>query len=408
MPKSAADLVKEYQAIYERVDREGRRPTREENERVQDLLEQAQEQKSIEDTLDRMGTSFSTVWQGRGHADGLLESGSFGDGPGDRFVQSAGWKSISDPSSRATTWTTGPVEVSPVPLQLKAGTILESGQGAGLTPVPQVIPGVVEKLFEPLSVVDLIPSSVATTSSIRYVNEGTATNAAAGVAEGGTKPASELAYSTVDEPVKKIATVLTVSDELLEDAVQIQQYLNSRLRLFVKLEEEEQVLRGGGTDALVGLFGRAINTYNIGSDTPAVGIYKAIINTRGSANLAPSGIVMHPVNYASIRRGTATTGEYLAGYPIGPSSGTPGIYQDNVWGLPVALSTTVGLGTALVGAFNSAAHIYRRGGVSVEATNSHASYFTSNLVALRAEQRQALACFRPTAFTAVTGLGTSI
>jgi HK97 family phage major capsid protein len=205
---------------------------------------------------------------------------------------------------------------------VKTGTVFESGQGAGLIPVPQVIPGVVDKLFEPLSVVDLIPNSQATTSSLRYVNEGTATNAAAGVAEGGTKPASDLAYSTIDEPVKKIATVLTVSDELLDDAPQIQQYLNSRLGLFVRLEEERQVLRGAGGNELVGIFGRAgVNTYNIGSDTPAVGIYKALVNTRGSANLAPSGIVMHPVNYASIRRGTATTGEYLAGYRLAPPQG---------------------------------------------------------------------------------------
>jgi HK97 family phage major capsid protein len=70
----------------------------------------------------------------------------------------------------------------------------------------------------------------------------------------------------------------------------------------------------------------------------------------------------------------------------------------------VILSTVVGLGTALVGSFGSAAHLYRRGGVTVEASNSHSTYFTSDLVALRAEQREALAVFRPSAFTAVSGL----
>jgi HK97 family phage major capsid protein len=72
------------------------------------------------------------------------------------------------------------------------------------------------------------------------------------------------------------------------------------------------------------------------------------------------------------------------------------------------LSNTVGLGTALIGAFDSAARLYVRGGVTVEASNSHASYFTSNLVAIRAESRAALAVFRPAAFTAVTGLGVAI
>ena len=51
--------------------------------------------------------------------------------------------------------------------------------------------------------------------------EGTATSGAAGVAEGAAKPESTLALSTVDEPVNKIATALTVSDEMIEDASQV-------------------------------------------------------------------------------------------------------------------------------------------------------------------------------------------
>ena len=51
--------------------------------------------------------------------------------------------------------------------------------------------------------------------------------------------------SEVVEPIKKIATVLPISDELLEDAPSIQSYLNGRLSLFVSIEEERQLLRGG-------------------------------------------------------------------------------------------------------------------------------------------------------------------
>jgi HK97 family phage major capsid protein len=163
---------------------------------------------------------------------------------------------------------------------------------------PQVIPGVVEKLFEEIS---LIQSSPATTSTIRYTNEGTATNAAAGW---GLKPPSNLALSTVDEPVRKVATVVSISDELFDDAPQVQQYLNSRLALFVRLEYERQVLRGagGGSNELVGIFGRAGINYGIGSDSPLVGPYKTLVNTRGSSNLAPSGIVMHPTAPGTLSR----------------------------------------------------------------------------------------------------------
>jgi HK97 family phage major capsid protein len=68
------------------------------------------------------------------------------------------------------------------------------------------------------------------------------------------------------------------------------------------------------------------------------------------------------------------------------------------------LSTVVGLGTALVGCFGQAAHIWRRGGVSVEATNSHSDLFVKDITMLRAEERLGLGVYRPAAFTAVSGL----
>ena len=45
--------------------------------------------------------------------------------------------------------------------------------------------------------------------------------------------------------------------------------------------------------------------------------------------------------------------------------------------------------------------MWRRGGLSVEATNSHSNYFQLNLVAIRAEERLGLAVYRPAGFTEV-------
>ena len=47
-------------------------------------------------------------------------------------------------------------------------------------------------------------------------------------------------------------------------------------------------------------------------------------------------------------------------------------------------------GTALVGAFSQSSTLYRKGGVRVEATNSHVDDFTNNLVTIRAECRMGL------------------
>jgi HK97 family phage major capsid protein len=131
-----------------------------------------------------------------------------------------------------------------------------------LSPGPTVVPGVVEKLFEPIEVTSLFAAITTNTNAVRYAIEGTATSAATGVPEGGVKPESTLDLDTTDEPVKKIATSITVSDELLEDAVATQGFVGGRLTQFVRLEQERQLLRGNGGNDLVGIINRSgVNTY---------------------------------------------------------------------------------------------------------------------------------------------------
>jgi HK97 family phage major capsid protein len=75
-----------------------------------------------------------------------------------------------------------------------------------------------------------------------------------------------------------------------------------------------------------------------------------------------------------------------------------------LWGKKVAVSFGTAANSAVVGAFAQGGQIFRKGGLTVEASNSHADYFQRNLTAIRAEERLALAIYRPGAFGAVTGL----
>jgi HK97 family phage major capsid protein len=289
MPKSAKALADEAMQYWKRADSEGRDLTPQERLEVSELVIQSKTQNEID--------------QGAKGLEELLGSGfsppagdAVGGAPGDRFVASEGFKSIADPGSRPQKWSTGMVEISTGPLLRSKGTLLEgagapgSGSGGGFIAAPQVIPGVVSKLFEPVSVVTLLPTGQATTSSIRYMVEGTATSGAVGVAEGGAKPQSTIGVSTTDEPVKKIATSIKASDELFEDAVSVQSYVNSRLSLFVQLEEERQLLRGSGTNELVGFFNRSIPVYAGGTaaGNKAVQLFKAAMGVRAGAPISTS------------------------------------------------------------------------------------------------------------------------
>jgi HK97 family phage major capsid protein len=75
--------------------------------------------------------------------------------------------------------------------------------------------------------------------------------------------------------------------------------------------------------------------------------------------------------------------------------------QDSVWNKPVYVTSAIGgAGTALVGS-TEAAQVWNRGGLNIEATNSHASNFVLNLSVIRAERRLGLCVDRPNGFVEV-------
>jgi hypothetical protein len=411
LASGAERLALEAKSVFDQADLEGRPLTGEERVFVRELLDRAKEQQEVAGELKGLGL-------GAGMEVSTGYSGGGGAGPGDMFVKSAEYQRIKDPGARGQTWSTGPIQVSTVALSTK-GTLLETGvggPGGGAVP-PLYEPGVVSKLFEPVGVSDVFGQSQTTASQVRYVVEGTATSGAAGVAEAALKPESTIAMSEVTEAIRKIATVLPVSEELLEDAVSIQSYLNDRLGLFVRIEEERQLLRGvgSGSNELLGIFGRSgINTYTkLATDDNAVALARVIANTRGSSFLQPDTVILHPVNWLNtrlLRDGTGgTVGNFYSGGPFGAAyGGGPGIsanlFGEAIWNTRVVLSSVVGLGTAIVGNFGQAAHVWRKGGVSIDATNSHSDFYVRNLSMLRAEERLGLGCYRPSAFTAVSGL----
>ena len=141
MPKYAKAIAAEMEAVWKAAEAENRDLTPAERSHMEELVEAARSQHRIEEQikqLDPRSVSFVTEPNGPRRATG---------GPGDVFVQSKGWQQVADPGARGQRWSTGLVEVGPS-FQTKAGTLLESGQGAGWVSTPQVVPGVVDKLFE--------------------------------------------------------------------------------------------------------------------------------------------------------------------------------------------------------------------------------------------------------------------
>lgn len=260
------------------------------------------------------------------------------------------------------------------------------------------IPNVVMTAFETPRVASLFLQGETDQSAIRYLEETTATNAAAETAEGAAKPESALGYTERTEPVQKIATWIPVTDEALQDWPQLRSIIDGRLRLFIQLREDSQLLVGNGTSPNIsGILDRAgIQTQAKGADPTPDAIYKAMTKIRVGAFADPTGVVMHPNDWQDIRLLRTVDGIYIWGSPADPG-------PERIWGLSVVQTTALTENTGLVGAFNQA-QIFRREGIRIDISTEHDDFFTTNKAAIRAEERLALAVYRPAAFCTVTGI----
>jgi HK97 family phage major capsid protein len=315
---------------------------------------------------------------------------------GQQFVDSEAFAWLKKSSGiRGTAWTSPSAE-------LFAATLTEDGASGGDLIVTEYRPGILPLMFKRLVVADLLASGTTDSNSVTYMKEETFTNAAAAVAEGQPKPESTLIFNQVTDLVQKIAHWLPVTDEMLEDVAQIRSYIDARLRLGLSITEEDQLLNGSGTapnvQGLMNRSGLTTATVRSGSVTNADAIFTAIMATFNASFVMPTGTVMNPANWQTTQLSKDGNGNY---YGAGPFAGPQ---APTLWGLPVAVTPSIVANTALTGAYSSAAQVFRKGGVRVEASNSHADFFVRNLTAIRAEERLALAVYRPAAFSKITSL----
>lgn len=326
--------------------------------------------------------------------------------PGDRFISSAGYKSVLE--SGVLNITGAPVKLAPVKTmtrtELKAVITGLSDTSSGAFIINQRLPGFFEFLQRQPRVAQLVTSVTTNVDIVEWVRETAFTNAAAEVAEAtsvadGLKPESSLALVVESSPVQQIAHYMNVTRRALADATQISDLINSELNRGIQLRLDNQIVNGNGTAPnLRGILNTSgIATQAKGADSRADAVRKAITTIR-LAFLEPGQVLMHPTDVQSLVLEKNTNADYYYGSPGGPVAGMP-----QLWGLPIVESPVIAQGTALVGDFRQV-YLFVRDGISVLTSENVNDNFLRNIITLLGEARFGLGVPRPAAFTQVTGL----
>lgn len=252
----------------------------------------------------------------------------------------------------------------------------------GLVPFPTVIQDI-------LNIVQLTDGNTAFWPKVttRNITDWTDT------AESENKAGTDFAFDQVSAALLKWTAFAAVSEELFQDADILTNYINTQLGVMVLQKEERAIAQALYTASTTAATGATVVT---GGNT-ALGfdmVLEAMTNIR-TAGGNPDFMLLNPIDWARMAASRNTMGYFGGGPYQAPPTG--------LWGVPgfqEVITPVAPRGTPLVGDSRGAI-LFRKGGLRTEASNSHADFFRTNLVAIRSEVRSRLGVLYPEYFVEI-------
>lgn len=352
----------------------------------------AETRKTVDDLLLKQGELQANVQQAQQLLAKIEANGAGGDvqhqSIGQQFVNSEAVKNL-----MAMQTPRGRVDM-PVKAAITSLTTDADGSAGDLVQTTRV-PGILTLPQRRMTVRDLITPGNMDGNALEYVKETGFTNNAGMVAEGTKKPESSIKFDLVATTAKVIAHYMKASRQILSDASQLASFIDGRLRYGLAFKEEQQLLNGDGTGQnLLGIIPQATAFAApfdpAGTETNIDNIRLAFLQSE-LAEYPATGVVMNPIDWARIELTKDTTGRYIIGNPQGVLGAT-------LWNRPVVTTQAITVDKFLAGAFRLGAQIFDRWQARVEVATENEDDFVKNLVTILAEERLALAVYRPEAF----------
>lgn len=253
---------------------------------------------------------------------------------------------------------------------------------------------IVEGYRRPLLIADLFSVERISGNALTYFVESTTVEGApAQTNEGSKKPMVSFGDPTAKTvALKKIASYMKESSELVEDAPWLADAINGRGMYLHELTVENFLV-----SALAGTSG-----IGSGTELTADGIFKAMMKVQNDSGFAADAIVINPSDYQTLRLAKDSNNQYYGGgYFYGAYGNTPIAEQPSLWGMRTVVTSAVDQGTCIVGAFKIGASIIRKSGVTVNIANTNEDDFIKNLITILIEERLNLAVRRPKAFVLI-------
>lgn len=297
---------------------------------------------------------------------------------GQAFVESENGKSLmTNGSGRAK------IEVKAITSDpASAGDLIQPHRVGGIITPPQ----------RRMTIRDLLMPGTVTSDSIQFVKESGFTNNARPVTETTLKPESNITFEEETVPVRTIAHWVQASKQVLADAAQLRSHIDGRMRYGLSYKEELQLLLGDGTGQNIHGLKPQATPFNspipVGTGFTKIDVLRLAMLQVRLAEYPSNGILLNPTDWTEIELTKDANGGYIFANPqslAGPV----------LWGLPVIDTQAQPADEFTVGAFNMVAQIFDRETATVEVSTEDRDNFIRNMVTIRAEERLALAVYRP-------------
>lgn len=255
------------------------------------------------------------------------------------------------------------------------------------------LPGIMPLPQRRMTVVDLLSPGRMDGNTLEYVKETGFVNNAAPVAEGASKPSSDIKFELLTTSAKVIAHWMKASKQVLSDVSQLRSIIDERLLYGLAYVKEAQVLNGDGTGQnLLGIVPQAtaFSAPLTIADLNMLDVLRLSMLQAALAEYPATGHVLNPIDWAEIETLKDGVGRYIIGNPQGTTSPT-------LWNLPVVTTQSMTVRKFLTGAFRLGAQYFDRWDARIE-TGFVNDDFIKNLSTILGEERGALAVYRPEAF----------